>query len=677
MHTVIILSEHASDLLKDYRFLFKPFVDNGTVSFCEWNESGTDLADSVPDLYKLIKGKPQWRAAVISTAPASGRRNRPAPDERNPFDFSADTEESPIPRESSVPIVRLTHMLCGYPSAPVRNFENGYEYTDETTGKVCRKRASELSEDELFTLSSKYKDALRPIYLEEKVPEEAVAAQKALEEKYSFTDVRPQEVYLISTRKHLEDEEHIYASWKSPFEMESSDFSRKNHYPGICRFMCFSIINPENSRYVKELTEFWLAVLTLTVNKIPASTLQAYKLYHLEVKISEEELSNMLNSHLNKMEAAYAFVQARLKMKPEYTFDEEEEIVEAQHIPVIFDGTSGIDLYIDTRHVGLSRDCPDDELVFWNTQMREKKENIEKYLKAPRRAIDKASRYLKSRAAAFPDDEYELDKFQIEDLEDEISALELRVLTSSTRSVIDEKRIKDEVQKTDRKVKKDIAARMRRSVAVGSGAAFLLIYLIGYIPYIFNSIRLGGGQFLSSLVLAAAAAALAASGGIAALFLLRRRIVQSMESFNTLMHELDASVKASAKKFEDYFSVLCTFMKAQSIYEGIQKKNDSAFSRVSKLKAHKQALLASIERDEEFEAAFGIRRQADFEKNVTRFFNEDKLPKDNSLYYYEENKSLSQIPLNTAGDMINAPYKFIAGLVIEREDIYEEAKGGE
>ena len=52
MHTVIILSKHSSDLLRDYRYLFQPFVDKGTISFCDWNESGTDVHTSLPDLYK-------------------------------------------------------------------------------------------------------------------------------------------------------------------------------------------------------------------------------------------------------------------------------------------------------------------------------------------------------------------------------------------------------------------------------------------------------------------------------------------------------------------------------------------------------------------------------------------------------------------------------------------------
>lgn len=677
MHTVIILSKHSSNLLKDYRFLFKPFVDNETISFCDWNESGTDLTASVPDLYKLIRGKLRWRAVIVDTEPAFGVKNGPVPDEKNPFDYPEEMKDTEVPQASSIPIIRLTHMLCGYPSAPVKNFEDGYEYTDDITGKVKRVRASELSREEFYNLSVQYKDRLRRIYMEEQVPPEVQEAQKALEEKYSFKDVRPQEVYLVRTRRHMDDEDHIYASWKSPIEMESSDFCRRNNYPGICRFLCSSITNPENSRYVKELMEFWLSVLTLSVNAIPASSLQAYKLYRLGVEISEEEMSRLLNEHLNKMEAAYAFVNERLRMRPEYSFGEEEKLVEKQHIPVTFEGTVGTDLYVDTRHVGLSRDCPDDEMVYWNGQIREKNESLEKFLKAPRRAVDKASQYAKRKADSFLDHEYELDQFQIADLEDEINVLELQVLTSDTHSLIDEKKIKEELNKADKRVRKDIDARMRKKTVIGMGLVFLLIYMIGYFPYIFNSLRTGGWEFLASLGLTAAATVLISSGGLIALFLLRRKLVRSMGQFNTLMRELVKTVNASAKKFEQFFSVLCTFMKAQSIYAGSTKKSSKVSSRVMKLRTHRQALSMSMERDEQIAAAFGIKRAADFEKNVTRFFDEDRLPRDNRLYYYEVDHNNTEIPLNTAGDMVRAPYRFIAGLTIRREDIYEEEREGD
>lgn len=139
--------------------------------------------------------------------------------------------------------------------------------------------------------------------------------------------------------------------------------------------------------------------------------MQAYKLYRLGVKIAEEEMAEMLNDHLNKMEAASAFVQQRLKMRPEYSFEEEEKIIEKQHVPVIFEGMSGKDLFIETERIGLSRDCPEDELAFWNTRIREKQVSIDKFIKAPRRSIDRASQFMKKRVESFVDDEYELDKF--------------------------------------------------------------------------------------------------------------------------------------------------------------------------------------------------------------------------------------------------------------------------
>ena len=361
MHTVIILNKQSSDLLKDFRFLYKPFVDEGTISFCDWNEAGTDLKSAVPDIYKCIKGKPDWRAIVLNTDSMAVHTSGPVADEKNPFDFPGETvNDTEIPRESNVPMIRLSHMLCGYPAATVKNFEKGFEYYDEKTLKRVRVRESELTEDEVYQLSRRYRDRLKPIYLDVPVSEEVKKAQDELNEKYEFSDNRPQELIFIATRKHKKDEEHIYESWKTQFEMESSNFSSRNKYPNNCRFICSSITNAENSLYMKELTEFWVSVLTLAINRIPASSLQAYRLYKLGMEASEEELERLLNKRLNRMESVYDFVQERMKMKAELSFEEDDILVPEQKIPVHFDGSSGKELYINTSKIGLSRDCQKD-----------------------------------------------------------------------------------------------------------------------------------------------------------------------------------------------------------------------------------------------------------------------------------------------------------------------------
>lgn len=233
--------------------------------------------------------------------------------------------------------------------------------------------------------------------------------------------------------------------------MESSNFSSRNKYPNNCRFICSSITNTENSLYMKELTEFWVSVLTLAINRIPASSLQAYRLYKLGMEASEEELERLLNKRLNRMESVYDFVQERMKMKAELSFEEDDILVPEQKIPVHFDGSSGKELYINTSKVGLSRDCPKDELFTWIMEITEKKRQINQFLKAPRRAIDKASQHLKGRAESFFGDEYKMDQFQVEDLEAEIERLETNVLENSTSGLVDEAKFKEQIETVDKK----------------------------------------------------------------------------------------------------------------------------------------------------------------------------------------------------------------------------------
>ena len=674
MHTVIILNKHTSDLLKDFRFLFKPFVDEGTISFCDWNESGTDVYTSVPDLYKLIKGKTNWRAVILMTDSMNEKAKYIA-DEKNPFDYPPEVLDGELPMESKIPLIRLTHILGGYPASNVKNFEKGFEYRDLESGQLVRVRESELTEEAIYALSDKYSDQLKSIYMEEIVPEEFVEAQKRLVEKYTFTDTLPREICIVATRKHRNDEDHIYASWKTNLEMESSNFTVRNRYPSICRFLCYSIVNPENSMYLKELLELWLSVLTLAINKIPASTLQAYKLYRLGAIVSKEEMSEVLNDHLNKMEAVYGFVGERMKMRPEYSFEEEEDLVGVQRVPIIFEGKAGTDLFVETNYIGLSRDCPSDEIQKWHEEVREKQKGVEKYLKSPRRAIDKASTYMKDRTDSFIGDEYELDKFQLADLDEEIQRLEQEILTSDTRSIVDAAKIRRDVRDADRFVRKKMASRMRKSDVLWIGFAALLTYLLGFLPYIFRSAKMGKEELAAALSLAIVTLLVTAMGGLVALIILRKRMRQHMEKFNDVIDDMIVSVTSSAKKFEDYFTSVCTYMKAQSILIGTKLKDDSISSERFVLRAHKNALKACIKRDEELALSYGIKRDVEHIKNVTSFFDETKIPKDNSLYYFAADKSKLGIPVNNTGDEVRTPYAFVDKLLIEREDIFDDMKG--
>lgn len=673
MFTVIIQSKRSSDLMRDHKFLFKPFIDNGSVTFCDWNESGTDVRSSVPDLYNIVKGKKEWRALILNTDSVYDYKGALCPDINNPFDYSrVDTEE--LPHESPIPLIRLTHIIGGYQASPVKEFEKGFEYIDEESGEKIRVKESELTEEEINNLSMEHYDSLTSVYIEKEEDPEVTRLQEEMVSKYSFSDIRPTEIILVSTKRKRENNEkaRILECWKNHLEMTSSAFWEKNKYPNNCRFLFVDISNTDNSMYQRELTEFWLSVLTLATNRIQASTLQAYRLYKMHVDVSAEELTRSINLHLNKMMSAYVFVKEQLKLRPDYTFDEEEEIVHRQIIPVAIEKSEGKDLFMNFGKVGLCRDCPDDENAFWSNQLTQKKDNLDKYLKQPHRAIDKAANRMKLKTESFLGDHYELDRFQLANLKEYMDELEFRIITSGSENIVDKKKVKEDIQNVDKKVKKEISFRLRKKTAILGGLAVLAVILGGYVPYLVKSYAISNDALLAAGALTLLVLILAACGGLVSLVLQRRRIVSVMKTFNDLMRSVANNVRSYAHRFEEYFSDICTFMKAQSIIDGINARKENASSAYSMFNAHKQALQAAIDRDAEWISSYGIERIDEMIPNVTTFFKADVIPKENPIYYFVANDDENDTPINSTGDLVTAPYKFVKKFWIEREEIFDE-----
>jgi len=363
-----------------------------------------------------------------------------------------------------------------------------------------------------------------------------------------------------------------------------------------------------------------------------------------------------------------------LKRRPEYSFKPEETIVSEQKVPVVFEETDGKDLFVKTDRLGLARDCPMDEIAFWENKMQEKRKALVHYLKAPKRAVNIASEYTRGCAESFLGDEYELDKFQIEDLKESIDEYGWNTMTADTRNIVDTEKYKKELEKSSREVRKEIDSRMKKRTIIIAGIIALMIYLAGYTPYLIGAGKEGSNEFLSSLLLALLALLFVAVGGLLALLALRKRLRRKIEKFNSFMQNIVNCVKTGAKKFEEYLSNVCTYMKAQSVLIGIVKKDNSISSEKFLLRAHKHALEYTIGRDEEWAAAYDLNRIPEAETNVLSFFDPDIIPKENYIYRFTPNTEPDTIPINSTGDMITAPYSFISKILIAREEIYESGR---
>ena len=649
MHTVIIANEKMTRLFGDYRRLFDPFLKDGTISFCSWNEEGPDLDTALPDLTASMGDELNWRALIVHDPGAwQNEDGEEIFDEYNPYDYAVNREGSQL-IENPVALVRLTHLLAGYPDLGVK--------------EVVEKELDKRKNHELLEYRT-----------EEYTPEEQ-RVHKRLQDKYEQLIHKPKELWLLSVRRRRKkmNRKDLREIWRNSLETESSMFWQRNNYPETCRFLCYDISDRENEYYTRELFEFWLTVLTLSLNRIPPSMLQAYRLYRVNCEIDRDELKEIFTDRYSRLTQAEDALTEAMKAAPKLSFETDEDILTRQEVPVVYDRSDEDRILIDTKEIGLSKDCPRSEAARWQEDFHGAKNYLTEYVKEPRRAIDRASQYTRSEEDSFFEEEYELDEIQTEEIEEIAWGLEEDILAAETMKLVDLKAYDEELKEANDTVMDLIRGRMTRRVTILSGLIAIAVYFCGFLPYLFQASKYGGSDTMQpsvKLVCITMACFLAAAFFL--LFIFRRRVRNAMEDFNSLLRRIIQGINDAAEKFAEYLSLICTYMKAQSILQGTKRRRESVISYRGLLRMHRAAAGDFKDQISMWCTAYDLKIVNKPLAPHEEYYDFAVLPDDCELYYFEKNENEEDIIINTSGEKITSPYPFVGGLNIERQEIYDD-----
>jgi hypothetical protein len=715
VHTVIITDRRTTPLFTQYRRLFAPFLveRGGTVCHCPWHETGRDIEQTVPDLYKAIKGYPEWRA-IILVHPA--QNDNPY----NPFDFACNRgRELPI-KENDSPLVRLTHMLAGFPSLGVKGYDTVYTYYNGKAGRFleCKVKSGKyngknilqswvdkLNDDDrvsvLDSLFKKYSNIKLRLIETPYNPEEQDAYTR-LTKSYAFKENRPVEVLILSTRKldmaddHKATHEVIRRVWQFHDEEESSDFWKV--YPNTCRFLCYNLINPEHTLYKGELWRFFLLALTLAVNRIPGQMLQAYRLYKANLHINADELKYLLDRHIENLLSVQSIIQERVMHVTDLTQDKEKELVPNKDISVKFEHVDEGDVKVDSRKLGLASDCPVPETRFWREHILGTKQTIDNILFAPQEIVAAKALETRNTANSFAGREQVLDRFQLERIRKHMDELESRIINTNVYGMLDADARMAEVAEAGDTVRKFLGLRLtKRNILLISLCSFL-VYLSGYIPYFLNSARISWAVFGASFGLAAIAALLLGIGGFLALLLMRTRLVNKLKDYNKTVRGIFDRVNKSAQVYANYFSSVCTYIYARSLLSGVTLKHDNDYQAAKVQNAHLVSIENEIKLSRELCSLYGAPANDSSMSNAYLDIKEEVLvesPSKSQFYELTPNKVKDTLKLTSAPKMrqpqqyvlnekddecehydtgitLNAPYNFISGMSLVREEIYNK-----
>ncbi len=688
MFTVIALSDRARLSYRNWSVLFDPFIEKGMLSVCDWNQHAfaRTLSQAIPQLQDVIKGKGEWRVIAVD----SGVQGRGSTFE-NPFDFIANESDQIKPgtetnfEDSHYPVVRLTHMLLGFPELGTKNFVPDISYVDTETGKrihesefisgaITRGIDLDAAKDDFHAKLVTQHD-VQVHYREEPFSEEEITRHRRTSDHYRVRHAPPSEVMMVTTREPMNASPtaQLRSAWGVVSDLGSSRFVERNNYPASCRFGVYDLHYREHAEYELDQMRFWLSVVTVASNILPPSSFQSERVYRMSVKIDHDTLGRVLNAHLGELLAVQDYLDKQVRSPKRYVEHPLEEVLKNRIVPVSFDSLGGDGLSVSTVGYGLAADSGRSDLGRWEGSFGELTTASEAFIRQPRRVLSRTVSDTRIHAQGYLSQDIELTEIEIEELKEELTKRTGRLTQPATTDILNRAKFFGMLSENNSRIRLAVSSRMRASVIFAAVLLTLVPWLAIFTPYLISALNGSSGNlWYSSLVVVGVILTLIIVTFIT-LFIMRFLFIRKIRKFNEQLKSFYLEVQAGASAFSRYLSELATYMFGRSVLIATANRQTSHSRKLEWLFATRKRVSERIDSEK------SILRSLDHSIEIERI-QFDTAPVDK--FGFSDYQKIFRLPLgnrrmslNHTGEQIDAPYAFIRRLNIDNLGIRETVVG--
>lgn len=674
MFTVVIAEKEHINSIQEYKVFLKPFIDDARVEFCEWRPEETSLADSVPHLVDAVSRHREWRAIVLC--------DENGLEKKNPFERVEFTAPGYVPltetEDEALLIEHRQRYLDELKELKFRAFE-------QAARQPLTQLMARLCEGPLLTKNknSRVAEFMEPIdrldyleYQEESWKKQELREQIIAGEKLNIS--LPAEVVCVAKRTHTQQEYDINTSWEPHEDIQYSRFYDWNLYFDKMRYLVFDILPKDNQDYEFDYIRFLYAVMILANNDTPSGVLRPNRVFCLNCENDEKALVRLMSLYdaklaqtgsvlTSKVNAIQSAEKARLS-------DRDARMIFCSNINVPVTISQEVDrsgLYADPKSLGLSTDCPkDNEYGEWDRTYLNSRKTLHRLLKQPRRALKSAAADMRRMNHVDLGKAGILNEFQAEDVKEYTGEEELNMVSVVTPNLFDTERYEKQMTEHCKTIHRKIETRMTRKTTIALGLVALGLYLIGFLPLLFNNLS-DAKNIMWSLVITGAAVLLLAVVSIVCLLFLRGSLQELYRAFNRLMHGINGEIDGSLALFSRYLSHACNVMRGFSVLNFLARNEDPDTMRIRVLKKH----LADICRTrEELREIFGryISEHADIDPNKVDAYLYDFTRAVDFPYPMPYSEGMKcQIEFMQPGNTVQVPVNFVKRITVRREELYD------
>lgn len=648
MYSVLIQNQKTIQIFEEYYPIFMETFQKDKIGICRWVESGTTIDMALPGLEELVADKEEWRAIILRVEDEN-EMSQFLSEPENPYDFKVNSEKSYQMNESPVPLIRLTQMLGGVPAPEVR-----FTAVVEDDGH----------------------HTARTVFKSEKIEEtDAYEAYLRLSEKYEYDGRYPTELIILTMRsvKRRSGKDDTQTAWVNNQEDRSSDFWRRNHYPGVCRFLEYKYVKQGKNEKEADYLNFYLCVMMLATATIDPSSLQAYRLYNIRAEINRNAMLDIFQNKLDELTGCRYYVENEIRREFERKATEKNPAPDYK-MDVLIDWRipANMDAHVDTRAFKVvPTDVSNDEKR-WKSLHTGAEYNLGMAYRDSERALDDSS-FRMRQAAYIPDSQIKtIGKYEKQDMERELSGLFDNIL--STQNSLSASR-------SDRYRKISEAAESVREVIIGrissAGAAIIAIAIIMAVAVLsvteilfLNKHKVGSifGIIYWPVFLMIA---LIFTGAF--IFIIQKlKLNKRIDKYNDALEDGVAVLTRDVKLFTNFATNIVSFSRGRSYLDRLRNKLVLQESEYEILNRHLDMINKTINKIERWAKAFYLPVGGNRAVEANYVLDVDVRPKDNAVYSLEYGREYD-VPLNDTGKKIKSPVGFLDKLVIEREELFDNA----
>ncbi|MBR0401889.1 MAG: hypothetical protein IJH73_05200 [Lachnospiraceae bacterium] len=645
----MIQNSKTIDSFLRYRPFFAEALSAGQIGICRWNEFGRTIETALPELSSLTDDKEEWRAIIVRHTDDHDMSAFESAD-NNPYDFEVN-RDLPGFEENEVPLVRLTQMLGGVPPVEV-SFE------------------AEVIQEEHMQPRTVYHPVKNA---------ELIRQRDALAEFYEFDGRKPSSILIISMRRKPDQDEKLAheadQAWKKKKESWSSEFWKRNQYPSACRFLVYDYEFHGPVQREADDFNFWLSVLLLSLNKVDASTLQAYRLYTVRTILDKDAMKRVFQEQADLLRDSKKVIQKEIRKQIEGRLVFEEELPDYRlDVPVVLNLPKRGDIEVSPRSFPFLSEGELADFSVWRTEKNRIEEHLVRSVRSANRSLDQTAARMRNNLDIDEAEAEPLNRYQVEDLTRETDQLYRDIVKMQGSLPTEDVSADPKIVQVTNEIQDELSRRVMEGPVLFVGVMTAVLLVMAAFPAVIRLVNGTENRLTGILIMIIFGAAAAAIDAVIILALQKRYLNKLVLRYDQIIADAFNELEDDADQYTKYLSSIASHSRGIAHLDLSSRLQITEEEQKDDRFVHIRAINAFLGRLKQWGKAQHLTLDLESRRPDSRITVDTTVsPADNKLYVFEAGK-YSPVEINHSGLTMQSPYSFTKKIEILREELYDDER---